>query len=85
MTKKHFIALAENIKRHNLQFKTQWHQNDVEPGSVFDGFEPPLPFTLAQLELLADFCGSVNPRFDRTRWLNYIRDKWVYVPKETKS
>lgn len=30
------------------------------------------PFTEKQLELLADWCRSQNPQFDRSRWLGYI-------------
>lgn len=31
------------------------------------------PFTLKQLEMLADFCRAQNIRFDRSRWLGYIK------------
>ncbi len=32
------------------------------------------PYFLAeQLNILADFCASCNPRFNRERWLSYIR------------
>jgi hypothetical protein len=51
MTKKHFIALAQHIKR--------------APYSV--------GFSAAHLEVLADFCQSQNPRFNRGLWLAYIR------------
>ena len=30
------------------------------------------PFTAAQLEHLANFCHSQNPRFMRDRWLSFI-------------
>ena len=30
------------------------------------------PFTVSQLEVVAGFCRSINPRFDRQRWLDYI-------------
>jgi hypothetical protein len=29
-------------------------------------------FDSGHLEVLADFCASQNPRFDRERWLGYI-------------
>jgi hypothetical protein len=29
-------------------------------------------FSETQLDILADFCESRNPRFMRTRWLDYI-------------
>jgi hypothetical protein len=32
-------------------------------------------FTQTQLDCLADFCHSVNPAFNRERWLDYIADK----------
>ena len=41
--------------------------NQVAPGEL--GFGP------AQLSVLADFCAAQNPRFDRTRWLDYIDGK----------
>ena len=31
------------------------------------------PFTTSQLDHLADFCGEMNPRFNRELWLNYVR------------
>lgn len=30
------------------------------------------PFNERQVNLLADFCEEVNPRFNRERWLGYI-------------
>ena len=30
-------------------------------------------FTQAQIEVLADFCQSQNPRFMRGRWIGYIK------------
>ena len=30
-------------------------------------------FTSEHLDVLADFCREQNPRFDRARWLGYIR------------
>jgi len=30
------------------------------------------PFTAKQIEHLANFCHSCNPRFKRERWLDYI-------------
>ncbi len=68
MTKKHFIALADDIRRHN-----RWHDE---------------PFTRLQLAVIADFCRSVNPRFDRERWLRYIEGRCGpgggKIKKETK-
>ena len=28
-----------------------------------------------QIEMLANFCASTNPRFNRERWINYIAGK----------
>lgn len=30
------------------------------------------PYTFLQIQELANFCQSQNPRFDRARWLAYI-------------
>lgn len=56
MTKKHFIALADRIRRYR------------------DG-DPQFRFTQSQILILADFCQSQNPNFDRDRWVNYIAGK----------
>lgn len=37
--------------------------------------ESPLPLTRTQVAMLADFCASQNPRFNRQRWLDYIAGK----------
>ena len=57
MTKKHFIALADMIKRANAV--ACW------PDGQF-------PFMKAQINILADFCQSQNPNFNRERWLSYV-------------
>lgn len=62
MTKKHFIALANRIKRYN--------------NGAFDSgtnIASPLQFTHTQLLCLADFCQSTNHNFKRERWLSYIK------------
>jgi hypothetical protein len=56
MSKKQFVALADSIREHNRLAK-------------FNGENP---FTDDQLAALARFCASVNPRFKRERWLDYI-------------
>jgi len=58
MSKKDFIALADAIKSHeyNARIMNQ-HYNG---------------FSRDQIEMLADFCQSTNPRFNRERWLAYI-------------
>ena len=46
-------------------------------------------FSYGQLGTLAAFCGSVNPRFNPKRWLDYIEGKCgpnggaIRKPKET--
>jgi hypothetical protein len=57
MTKKNFIALADTIKQFNADAYSK-------------GFG--IGFTAMQLDALADFCESQNPRFDHARWLGYI-------------
>ena len=54
MTKKHFIALADHIRKCNGNIHASYHLN---PGQIND---------------LADFCQSQNPRFNRERWIGYI-------------
>jgi hypothetical protein len=56
MTKKQFVALADSIREHNRLAK-------------FNGDHA---FTVDQLAALARFCASVNPRYKRERWLDYI-------------
>ena len=53
MTKKHFIALAEHIKRHSFVELEQEKR-------------------VIEITDLADFCQSVNPNFNRERWLSYV-------------
>lgn len=57
MTKQHFIALADVIREHNRVLDTASRAR----------------FTPEQVEALADYCASQNPRFDRERWLGYIK------------
>ena len=58
MTKKHFIALADAIKN---------YQALPEQGLPLMNV-----FTDNQIRMLADFCASTNPQFNRERWLSYI-------------
>ena len=74
MTKKHFIALADHIRRANRLAHFD------EAGKMFD--------TLA-VESLADFCQSQNPQFNRERWLGYIagtngKNGWQTIPTERR-
>ena len=56
MSRKQFVALADSIREHNR----------------LANFNGETAFTLDQLAALARFCASVNPRFKRERWLDYI-------------
>ena len=60
MTKKHFIALADVIKRYNFTNTDSMVANG------------PKPFNSDQIECLARFCKQENPRFMPDRWLSYI-------------
>ena len=53
MSKRHFVALADAIRKHN----------EMCPANAF---------TIGQISVLADFCQSQNPNFNRERWLSYI-------------
>jgi hypothetical protein len=57
MTKKHFIAMADMLREHN-----------VVSGNNTDY----TAFTTNQIEALADFCQAQNSNFNRDRWLGYI-------------
>ncbi len=59
MSKKHFIELADEIRRYNAIAKR------------LEG----LPFLESQIMVLADFCAGQNPAFKRQRWLDYIDGK----------
>lgn len=60
MTKKDFIALADAIRDYNRRSPCVGIAHDVR-------------FLSPHLDALAAFCLSCNPRFDRGRWLSYIR------------
>jgi hypothetical protein len=63
MTKKHFIALADAIKRFDKDDRFVFCHGQVANSR---------PFNEAQLIALANFCQSQNPNFNRERWLEYI-------------
>ena len=56
MNKKDFIALADAIRNHN------------QSAPILETRK----FDADQLETIAEFCRSQNPRFMRGRWLEYI-------------
>jgi hypothetical protein len=49
----------------------------------------PTEFTPDHLRVLADFCASQYPNFNRRRWIDYIAgeggqgDEWVFVEADT--
>ena len=57
MSKKHFIALANAIRKHNASVTAGQSQT---------------PFDGELISTLADFCRSQNFNFKRDRWLAYI-------------
>lgn len=57
MSKKDFIALADEIMEHN---RVALNRHDMSG------------FTSDQIQSLADFCQSQNSNFMRDRWLGYI-------------
>ena len=56
MSKKHFVQLADCLKRLNPAGQT--HSAYVQWGNTINA--------------IADVCAADNPRFDRGRWLKYI-------------
>ena len=61
MSKKDFIALADVIRRFN-----RFHEEGSDSANHFD---------TQQIGVLADFCQSQNPNFNRDQWLDYIAGK----------
>lgn len=60
MTKKHFIELADALRK-------------TKPSSADDDHvHTPWESTVSDV---ADFCLNQNPRFDRSRWVDYINGK----------
>jgi len=59
MSKKHFIALADEIRDYNR------YADEI-------GYPR---FHQRQIDMLANFCYHQNCRFDRERWLDYIAGK----------
>lgn len=59
MTKRDFIKLADDIREFNRL-------------SDPSGFVAPVPFGDEQVVVLADFCQSQSPKFNRERWMDYI-------------
>ncbi len=62
MTKKHFIALADTLKRMEPVMCRTSNREAVARHDKWDDM----------VHGLAEFCQSQNPRFNRERWLAYI-------------
>jgi predicted site-specific integrase-resolvase len=60
VTRRDLYALADMIRKHNRESKM---------------FRADDRFTPRQLKLLAAFCASQNPIFDREVWVRYIAGK----------
>jgi hypothetical protein len=45
----------------------------------------PTPFTQEQINIIADFCQSQNPRFDRDRFLHYIKTQEIEACSRQQS
>lgn len=72
MTKKHFIALADHIRANDPVFRGRVgtdpltdHGHGFRAGRIMEHE--------TTIEFLADFCQSQNQRFQRDRWLAYVR------------
>jgi hypothetical protein len=61
MSKKHFIALADMIRKINSA-----------DAVAYELFSIRRTFSEVQINLLADFCQSQNKHFDREKWIDYI-------------
>lgn len=57
MSKKHFIALADMLREHNVV---------ADSNSTYTAFTPD------QIEALAAYCRAQNSNFNKERWLGYI-------------
>lgn len=60
MIQKHFIALADAIKTHNLRMRQVFANPDR------------MSFNTEHLYVLASFCKAQNPKFKRNVWLDYV-------------
>lgn len=62
MTKKHFIALADTLKRTCPVFRSG------DPGLFYHALHQ----WERDRDAIADFCAFQNAQFNRERWLGYI-------------
>lgn len=68
MTKRHFIELAETVKRH----RPVERPDVTDPTGRSQQWRDEFAQWLIMRDALADFCARQNPRFNRERWLGYI-------------
>jgi len=72
MTKKHFIELADYIRRANAGNPVNIHAHATGGNAL------PV-FSETAIAELATFCRAQNPAFDRARWLAYIAGDCGFV------
>lgn len=74
MTKKHFIELANKLK----QLKPAGDPpKDIRNPTIAESWEIGRHIQwYSTIEVLADFCYSQNPHFNRGRWLGYINGEF---------
>jgi hypothetical protein len=68
MTKKHFIALADAIRCTKPE-----HTGEYDDGTTVGMMEQRSQQWEHDVRSLAAFCESQNPRFNRARWMGYIK------------
>jgi hypothetical protein len=64
MSKKHFIALADALRREKLRLTHDDMENDYLRGRD-NQWE-------RDVKQIADVCAASNPAFNRERWMNYV-------------
>lgn len=69
MTKTHFIALADAVRKTRITLG-QARDLNVKFGGAY-GLGALREWESVR-DALADFCAAQNPRFDRERWLPYV-------------
>ncbi len=65
MTKKHFIALADVVRERYTTLDDSQREGVVAARYELE----------AVIYALADFCSQQNPRFNRSRWMDYVHGK----------
>lgn len=68
MTKKHFVKLADELKRHYPNQALSVNSTSQEHVAIHAKHD----MWIELRDMLADFCQSQNAQFNRDRWLGYI-------------